>query len=156
MPIQIEVKDKDIPEAAKKTAELIRKYNRHHSTPVGGENTCITENLLKHDPKLATLFGMQDVLKLTFGFFTGLLPYLHFEREVAALPYMTRDFINMKFEERRTQGTTWGKYAFFTFYIYVGQLVNILYNPVLIHLQKRGIYTSYWVLNQEGEVVHLA
>lgn len=98
---------------------------------------------------------MSDIIKLIFGYFTGLLPYLHFEREVAALPYMTRDFIRMKYEERRTQGNTWFKWVFFTFYIYVGQLTNILFNPVLVHLQKRGIYTSYWVLNQEGEVVHL-
>lgn len=120
MPIQIEVKDRDIPEAATKTADLIRKYKRHQTTPVGGEHTSLTEHLLRYDPNLCTFFGMQDVIKLTVGFFTGLLPYLHFEREVAALPYMTRDFIKMKYEERSIQGTTWGKWTFFTVYIYVG------------------------------------
>lgn len=36
-----------------------------------------------------------------FGYFTFTLPYLHFNRELAALPYMTRDYIQMKYEERR-------------------------------------------------------
>jgi hypothetical protein len=89
--------------------------------------------MLAMDPELCSLFGMSDVMKLIFGYFTGLLPYLHFEREVAALPYMTRDFISMKYEERKSD-KTWFAYLFRTFYIYVGQIVNITFNPVLVHL----------------------
>ncbi len=107
------------------------------------------------DPKIATLFGLEDVLMLIIGYYTCILPYLHFERELAALPYMTRDFIKMKYEER-TRAKSFGGKAFLTLYIYLIQFVNITFNPVLIHLQKRGIYTAYWVLNQEGEVLHLA
>lgn len=155
VPMSIEVKDKDSKEAALKTALLIRKYKRYHSTAVGGESTSITECMLKIDPQLSTFFGITDVLKVIFGYFSGVLPFLHFERELAALPYMTRDYIKMKFEERRSQ-KTWGGYLFYTFYIYMFQLCNICFNPVLVHLQKRGVFTAYWVLNQEGEVLHLA
>ena len=66
-------------------------------------------------------------------YFTGLLPYLKIEREWAALPYMTRDFINMKYEERKLATTTVG-YYFLTCYIYFGQLFNMMGNPALIHL----------------------
>lgn len=83
---------------------------------------------------------------LIFGYFTFLLPYIHFERELAALPYMTRDFIKMKYEERK-QTQSYGKKIFLTVYIYLIQMVNITFNPALIHLKKRGIYTAYWVLN---------
>ena len=97
---------------------------------------------------------MRDILVLILGYFTFTLPYLHFDRELAALPYMTRDYIAMKYEERRL-AKGFGKKAFFTVYIYLIQLVNITFNPALIHLQKRGIYTAYWVLNKESEVIHL-
>jgi hypothetical protein len=80
---------------------LIKKYDRYHSTAVGGESTSVTDRMLAMDPKLATIFGIKDVIKLMLGYFTGLLPYFHFEREFAALPYMTRDYIKMKYEERR-------------------------------------------------------
>lgn len=111
--------------------------------------------MLKMDPEIATIMDMRDVLKLIFGFFLGLLPYLKIERDLAALPYMTKDFIKMKFEERR-QAQTLGKKVFYTFYIYMMQVCNITFNPVLEHLQKRGIFTAYWVINMEGEVLHLA
>jgi len=52
--------------------------------------------MLKVDPKICTLMGQGDILMVIFGFFTGLLPYLTIERDLAALPYMTRDFIKMK------------------------------------------------------------
>lgn len=61
----------------------------------------MTDRMLAMDPKLATIFGIKDVIKLMVGFCTGLLPYFHFEREFAALPYMTRDYIKMKYEERK-------------------------------------------------------
>lgn len=98
------------------------------------------------DPELSTIFGVVDVMKLIFGFFLGLLPFLHFNRDAALLPYMTRDYIKMKFEERRLQ-TTWGGYLFYCFYIYAFQVCNMFFNPVLTHLRKRGIFTAYWVLN---------
>lgn len=89
--------------------------------------------MLKVDPKICTWMGTGDVLMIIFGFFTGLLPYLTIERDLAALPYMTRDFIKMKFEERRQAKST-GKKAFYTFYIYMIQFCNITWNPVLEHL----------------------
>ena len=133
MPISIEVKDKDLPEAAKKTAELVKKYRRYHSTAVGGESAALTESMLNIDPALSTFFGLTDVLKLMFGYWLGVLPFFHFERDLAALPYMTRDFIKMKYEERKIAKTQ-GVKAFLTFYIYFGQLCNMSFNPVLIHL----------------------
>jgi len=44
---------------------------------------------------------MKDIIVLIIGYFTFLLPYLHFEREMAAIPYMTTDFKKMKYEERK-------------------------------------------------------
>ena len=53
------------------------------------------------------------MLVLIFGFFTFTLPYMHFDRELAAIPYMTRDYIAMKYEERK-QAASFGKKIFLT------------------------------------------
>ena len=58
------------------------------------------------------------MLVLIFGFFTFTLPYMHFDRELAAIPYMTRDYIAMKYEERK-QAASFGKKIFLTVYIYL-------------------------------------
>lgn len=98
------------------------------------------------DPKLATMAGAGDIIMLMFGFWTGLLPYMHFEREAFLLPYMTRDFIQMKSNEREVAPTLFAKF-FLSFYIYMGQFSNMTLNPAIVHLQNRGIYTCYWVIN---------
>ena len=40
-----------------------------------------------------------------------------------------------------------------TLIIYVGQLFNLLAKPAFIHLQARGIFTAYWVINTKAELV---
>lgn len=80
----------------------------------------------------------------------GLIPFIELRHELAALPYMTKDFIKMKQEERRLAKSVGMKF-FFTFYIYLTLLFNYVAEPVLVHLQQRGIYTAYWVLNVEEE-----
>jgi hypothetical protein len=112
---------------------------------VGGESSAASY-LVSVDPKLATIFDQTDVLVLIFSYFFGILPFIHFEREAALLPYMTRDYIKMKFEERKQAKGLGGKF-YYTFYIYMMQICNIVWNPVLDHLNKRGIFTCYWVIN---------
>ena len=43
--------------------------------------------MLEMDPKLATMAGAGDIIKLMFSFWSGLLPYMHFEREAFLLRY---------------------------------------------------------------------
>ena len=84
----------------------------------------------------------------------GLVPYIKFDREVAAMPYMTRDFIKMKEQEIKL-ATSWKTRWFLTFYIYFVQIANMTLNRTIDHLQRRGIFFCYWVINQEGEILHL-
>jgi len=154
IPFSIELKDQNCPEAAKALIELIQKFDRHQTTAIGGEEVVITKQLLALDNGISTFCGKQDLIKITIAYLTGFLHYLHIDREVAALPYMTKDFIKMKETEREAADTLFKK-GFLTFYIYVGQLANMTFNNALLHLQRRGIYTIYWVLNEEAEMLHL-
>lgn len=76
--------------------ELIAKYNRFTTTAIGYESGPLKKNILQTDPRCAVFFETIDVIVLIFSHFFLLLPYISFEREVAAIPYMTRDYIKMK------------------------------------------------------------
>ena len=100
IPMSIEVKDRGNEDAAKLTIELIKKFNRYDITVVGSDESWWTRRMLRVDSNLAAVAGKNDILKLIFTCWLGLLPYVHFEREAFLLPYMTRDFIKMKENER--------------------------------------------------------
>ena len=110
--------------------------------------------MLEMDPKLATMAGAGDIIKLMFSFWSGLLPYMHFEREAFLLPYMTRDFIQMKTNER-LEAKSFFERAYLTTWIYLGQFANMTFNPAIMHLRNRGIYTCYWVVNEPKELNHV-
>ena len=93
VPLSIDVKDKDLPLAATKTIDLIRKYDRFHSTVVGSDSGKSTTKMLKYDNRICTFMGASDLKWLIIGYFTGLLPYFAIDRDLAALPYMTREYI---------------------------------------------------------------
>lgn len=86
---------------------------------IGSDEAWWTRRILKMDLKLATFGGRTDVMKVMFAYWTGLLPYLHIDREALMLPYMTRDFIKMK-EIEREQAKSFFSRIFLTLYIYIG------------------------------------
>jgi hypothetical protein len=116
--MSIEVKDKGNEEAALITIELIQKYKRYHLTLCASDEAWWTRRLLEIDPKLGTVLGNTDVIKLYFFYWFGLLPYLHIDREAALLPYMTRDYIVMRWNELQDVKTL-GERVFLVLYIYV-------------------------------------
>ena len=50
-----------------------------------------------------------------------------------------------------------GKYKSKLFYIAVPfiSLINLTCNPMIEHLNKRGIFTNYWVINDKREINHI-
>ena len=81
----------------------------------------------------------------------GLLPYVKIECDSIAAPYPTRDYIKMKLNERNEADGFLNK----QFYLaYIGLIVLLNYGTCLktTHLNKRGILTSYWVINDDDEI----
>ena len=60
----------------------------------------------------------------------------------------------MKLKEREAKSTFKDR-QFYLGYIGVVTLVNLGINPLLEHLNKRGVFTMYWVLNDDDEVRHV-
>ena len=152
--MSIEVKDKGNREAAEKTIELIQKFKRHEITLCVGAEAWWTRQMLAIDPMISTMGGTTDVLKLYFGFWLGLLPFLHIDREAFLLPYQTADYIQMQYAEI-AESKSLGEWAWRNFALYVSIFADKTINACLTHLQDRNIYTAYWVVNDFSELNHL-
>lgn len=61
---------------------------------------------------------------------------------------MTRDYLRMKLIEGREK--SWLYYPF----IVVTLLGNYTLNGMISHMNRRGIFTCYWVINDDDEIRH--
>jgi hypothetical protein len=86
---------------------------------------------------------------------TGLLPFINLPFDVVPAPYLTRDFLRMKLEEKEGVEGILKRSSYYAFLLTIG-LVNKFGNSLLTHFNKRGIVTCYWVLNNEDEILYVA
>jgi len=62
---------------------------------------------------------------------------------------MTRDYLRMKLIEAKT--ISWYYYP----YIVLTLLFNYCGEPMIDHLNKRGVFTNYWVINDDDQIRRL-
>ncbi|CDW71239.1 glycerophosphodiester phosphodiesterase domain-containing protein 1-like [Stylonychia lemnae] len=145
--VQIELKDQDNFEQHRKTVELIQKYKRQATTIIGVQKDVFNRQLHSLDPSIPKFVSMSNAIKYLGAYVVGLLPFIDIYEDVASLPFMTRDFHKMRINESQS----FTKY----FFIYGVKFFNIVSEPFLRHLNARGIFTNYWVLNEEDEFQYL-
>jgi hypothetical protein len=79
----------------------------------------------------------------------GLLPYCKVPYDSLATPFLTRDYLKMRvFTESKTQTEK----LFNMLYVTQILFVNCTGNAILKHMNKRGVLTCYWVLNDPDEI----
>ncbi len=84
-------------------------------------------------------------------YYTGLLPFVKIDHhEVFAMPYMTRDYLRMKIIEAKE------KSSLYYLFIVITVFANWTNNGMIEHLNKRGLHTNYWVINDDDEIKHVA
>ena len=88
----------------------------------------------------------EAVIKYLVCYYLGVLPFVHVYHDVLSIPYMTRDYLRMKLIEGREK--SWLYYPF----IVLTVLSNCSINPMIEHLNKRGVFTNYWVINDDDEM----
>ena len=82
------------------------------------------------------------------GFITGFLPYMSVNFESLPIPFMTRDLLNMwVYKEPNNKPAAIVKSSAILF-------INFIANPILTHMNKRGVLTSYWTLNDNDEILY--
>ena len=60
---------------------------------------------------------------------------------------MTRDYLKMKLIEAKT--ISWNYYP----YIVITLIFNYFGEPMIDHLNKRGVFTNYWVINDDDQLI---
>jgi glycerophosphoryl diester phosphodiesterase len=99
------------------------------------------------DPSIPKFMSGDAAIKYMLLYLVGLLPFVKIDHhEVAALPFMTRDYLRMKLIEARE------KSAFYYGFIVVVVFANRFLKGMIEHFNKRGIHTNYWVINDDDEV----
>lgn len=79
----------------------------------------------------------------------GLLPYLNVKYDSLAVPYLTRDYLKMRvFDESKSQKEKFFNLLFVSAILFI----NCTGNSIMRHMNKRGVLTSYWVLNDTDEI----
>ena len=98
------------------------------------------------DPSIPSFIYTDNGTKLLLCYYIGLLPFMRIHHDVLAIPYMTRDYLKMKLHEARE------KSRLLYLYILMITIGNMTINPMIEHLNKRGLFTNYWVINDEDEM----
>ncbi|XP_031573250.1 lysophospholipase D GDPD1-like [Actinia tenebrosa] len=137
IPINIDIKFNS-DELIEKTNQLICEYNREHLCAWGNVNSDITERCHKHNPNIPLLFSFHRCGILLLLFYTGLLPFVPLKESF--LEIMLPKVMLRRFE---IPGSL-------RLICYLADW--LLIRPSLFkHLEKRGIQTYLWVLNEDEE-----
>lgn len=137
IPINVDIKtNSDV--LIDKTHELICKYNRKDLTVWGNFSKEVTDKCYKKDPEIPIMFSMKRCAALVLLFYTGLLPFIPIKESF--LEIMLPVTMIRRFEVPRTMKVLCHIVDWF------------LISPILFkHLDKRGIQTYLWVLNDDSE-----
>mmetsp|Transcript_8418 Transcript_8418/g.14091 ORF Transcript_8418/g.14091 Transcript_8418/m.14091 type:complete len:292 (+) Transcript_8418:225-1100(+) len=152
--IQVDIKDMQSEEAVRAVLHLVRKYERESTTIVG----CLSQrnnNLIRRlNPRLPTFLTYEEFGLTFFYLLSGLLPFVSLPYDIVPAPYLTHDYMKMKLEER-AEATGLIKRTSYLLFLLAISIVNKTANGLFSHLNKRGIVTCYWVLNDDEEIAHV-
>ena len=88
----------------------------------------------------------EAIFKVVAAYYLGLLPFIRLPYDVLSIPYVTRDYLFMKIRESREVSK--GFIAYIAFILFC----NLTVNPMIEHLNKRGVFTDYWVINDDEDI----
>lgn len=140
IPINIDIKIDD-DELIEKVNALIVKHNREQITVWGNKSSTIVNKAYALNPNIPTLFSIGGVVKLILLFYSGLLPFVPLKESTLEV-LMPSIFLGDD-----VLPIIGGKMRFV-----LRVLDVLLMRPALFHhLERRGIQTYLWVLNEEHE-----
>ena len=90
---------------------------------------------------------------MLFMYVLGLLPYVSLRFDVIHSPFITKD--NLEMLREGIAGYSCGRRFCINFAVSVIRLINYFTNGVYVHLNRRGILSNYFVINDAEEVRNL-
>ncbi|CDW73050.1 glycerophosphodiester phosphodiesterase domain-containing protein 3 [Stylonychia lemnae] len=146
--VMLELKDSQDPEARNQLIGLIKRYNRWSTTIIGTESSKNNAQMVKlcREQLVEVPFFMPQgkVILYFILYIFGMLPFVPINEDVASLPYMSNQYAWAKWKQER---------SFFTLlYIPITWIMSHLCDPMIRHFNLRGIYTNYYVINEEDDI----
>lgn len=144
IPINIDIKtDNDL--LIKKVNQLIKQYNRETITVWGNFSKVIVEKCYKENPNIPLFFSAKQVILLILFTYLGLLPFIPLKESCLELLLPGVAFRNPNYGSRSTHKKK-------TVVWILWLMDKLLMRKALFqHLEKRGIQTYLWVLNDDDD-----
>ncbi|WAR02782.1 GDPD1-like protein [Mya arenaria] len=125
-----------------KVHELIKEFRREDLSVWGGRASVTTKYLHKLDPSIPLFFSFQNVLSLVIMFYTGLLPFVPIKESTLEIIMPSIAFKSGRFSADLP----------LKFRVLLRIADTLLMRPALFrHLERRGIQTYLWVLNDDED-----
>ncbi|CDW73210.1 glycerophosphodiester phosphodiesterase domain-containing protein 1 [Stylonychia lemnae] len=142
--IMLELKNAADQNARKQLVELIKKHDRQSTTIVGTGQSAYNRLLSGLDENLPIFMPELKVIKYFLYYLVGILAYVKIEEDVASLPYMSRQYASAKWRQEKSVKTF--------FYIPITWIMSHLCDAMIVNFNERGIYTNYYVANEESDI----
>ena len=110
------------------------------------------EIIRRIDRSIPTFCNYKDVLYIQIYFLLGLLPYMDVPFESLSSNWLTREYIAMKKRQRDEQTSVlgWLHKSIFLHFLY--PLFQYQMSLIFVHMNKRGVFTNLWVINENDEL----
>lgn len=141
VPVNVDIKS-DNDELIKKVAQLTSEFKREDLTVWGNFQDQVTRKCYIENPRMPILFSSKRVLHLCLLTYSGLLPFVNIRESCLEvfMPAVIEKNTSSMFHQNRS------------YRIIIWLLDKLLMRKSIFnHLEKRGIQTYLWVLNEEEE-----
>ncbi|CAH1802610.1 unnamed protein product [Owenia fusiformis] len=141
LPINVDIKiDND--ELINRVSELVVKYNRSHLTVWGNKSIQVTNKCYSKNPDIGILCSASECIRIVLLFYTGLLPFIPLRGQYYEMIMPSIILDKTHAPTLTSKGVR----------LLIRILDSMIMNGSLIrHLNKRGIQTYFWVLNEDSE-----
>jgi len=146
VPINLDFKRGD-QEVIRITHDLLKKYNYTGKVIWGSFEESVKAKWKAQDPSISRFASKKDVFKTCLLYYLGLLPYWKLDYESLQVPFPNDYFWSIRLSDTNK--------SFFDDpkkFKYVYKLMKYTLTPMLRHLDKRGIQTILWVINDHDNL----
>jgi hypothetical protein len=142
----IEIKEKGNHGFKKVVVDLVKKMGREETTALGTINESDQVELMKvwDGPMIGST---EQVIRYIFMFYSGLMPFYPVKLDFCSMPIPTTNVWKSYIEEAKEK-KAYGPVLLMSFF----QWINWTTMPLIRHLNKRGVLTNGWVIDEEEDV----
>ncbi|CAI2372485.1 unnamed protein product [Moneuplotes crassus] len=126
---------------------LIKKYKYQDKIIWGSFHQSTTKMLKEVDPQISRFVSKEEFFKCTLLYYLGLLPFCKIDFQSFQVPYPNEFFWSNRLTDSNRSVFENPK----TFKV-LFKMIQWTISPMLKHLEKRGIQTILWVINDQDDL----